>query len=46
MTKLVIALPSARGGDQPEAHSVGADCDLDADWASAPGGHWITERTR
>lgn len=30
-------------GDQPKAHSVCADCDLDAEWAVAPGGYWVTE---
>ncbi len=29
--------------NQPPAHSVQADCDIDTDWAGAPGGYWITE---
>lgn len=31
------------GGDQPKAHSVRADCNIDTDWAGAPGGYWVTK---
>lgn len=31
------------GGDQPSVHTVSADCDLDTEWAVAPGGYWVTE---
>lgn len=30
-------------GDEPAAQSVRADCDLDSEWAGAPGGYWVTE---
>lgn len=31
------------GGDQPTTRSVSADCNLDSEWAGAPGGYWVTE---
>lgn len=34
---------SWQGGDQPKAHTVRTDCNIDNDWAGAPGGYLVTE---